>query len=304
LSFETAEVFPNELKNKRPADARFSFWAEAPGEWAAEPVWFHRALLPDGRAWPAFGRTRGGYLLHFEGQAAFGFTRDGREIDAICAPGAEQETVKRLFLDQVIPLVLTLWGRECLHASAVGIDRRQALFVGASGAGKSTLAAALAGRGAALLSDDCVALAETGRRMVFHPGQAASRLWRDSAAALSLDARAGARPAPGHGDKLLVAMPDGGAAALELDALYLISSSSSARSIEIAPAPAHRAVPMLLEAAFRLDLDDEARLARQFEFLMRLAARLPVFELRYPREFGRLDATCEAVSRSLRALPR
>ena len=59
-------------------------------------------------------------------------------------------------------------GRESvtLHASAVAVDGRGVLILGASGAGKSALALALIGRGACLVADDRVTLVRAGEALL------------------------------------------------------------------------------------------------------------------------------------------
>jgi hypothetical protein len=301
-SFKTAETFDSLPESARPPDARFSLWKEAPGEWSAEPEWYHFAYASGGRAWPAFGRTPGGYVLHFEGAAAFGFTRDGREVDAIAHPGAGWEIVQRLFLDQVVPLVLTLRRRDCLHASAVDAGGSALAFVGASGAGKSTLAAALAHHGAPLLCDDCLALMEHDGRFSIYPGHAASKLWRDSAAALASAAPAAPRPVAGHDGKLWHGLAPAARAALPLRALYLVDPAGPGEAFTITPALPGQSVAALLAAAFRLELNDADELARQFQLLMRLAATVPVFHLGYAHDFSTLPSLCRALLDHQRAL--
>lgn len=64
-----------------------------------------------------------------------------------------------------------------------------ALFAGPSGTGKSSLAAALLRRGAALLSDDAVALELRGDTLIAHPGAALLCLRRDEHDRLSTQER-------------------------------------------------------------------------------------------------------------------
>jgi HPr kinase/phosphorylase len=63
-----------------------------------------------------------------------------------------------------------------VHASAVALSGRGILILGAAGSGKSALALALAGRGAALVADDRVALVRRGRALVARPPQAIAGL--------------------------------------------------------------------------------------------------------------------------------
>ncbi|RMD94668.1 MAG: hypothetical protein D6811_02350, partial [Alphaproteobacteria bacterium] len=56
-----------------------------------------------------------------------------------------------------------------LHASAVGLEGRGVLILGASGAGKSSLALELMARGAALVADDRVWLTRRGTAVILTP---------------------------------------------------------------------------------------------------------------------------------------
>jgi hypothetical protein len=258
-------------------------------------AWYHRAVLPDGRAWPAFGRAGSNYVVRFEGACTFLIDPSG-SVEARPDSGAGGETVRRLFLDQVIPLVLNLRGRECLHAGAVAIDGAVCAFAGPSGAGKSTLAAALAALGYPLVCDDCLALDDASGRVTVLPGHRGSKLWPDSAAALSV---APSTAVPGNAAKRLLIsdLPSGGA--LPLRSIYLLVPSPA--PVSIAPAGIHEAVPALVEAAFRLDLTDAAMLARQFQFLTRLVTRVPVRRLVYPHEFGALASVRDRILADLAA---
>jgi len=77
-----------------------------------------------------------------------------------------------------------------LHASGVVLRGSAALFAGPQGAGKSSLAAALLRRGAALLSDDTVALQPRGGALIAHPGAALLHLRADEHERLSTRERA------------------------------------------------------------------------------------------------------------------
>ena len=57
-------------------------------------------------------------------------------------------------------------GAATIHASAVALDGRGLLILGAAGSGKSALALELMARGARLVSDDQVALSVEGGRLI------------------------------------------------------------------------------------------------------------------------------------------
>ena len=111
-----------------------------------------------------------GYLLHAPGVGRILVAPDGGEL--LCDPEPESAEWTTLIPAQALPLAATLRGLEVLHASGVVVGGRAVLFAGAPGAGKSSLAAALLHRGAALLSDDTVALESRDGALIAHPGAA------------------------------------------------------------------------------------------------------------------------------------
>ena len=92
------------------------------------------------------------------------FWLDGKRenIWATWPPASSIENAASYLLGPVLGLLLRLRGVTCLHASAVAFGDRSVAFVGSAGAGKSTTAAAFAKQGFGVLSDDIVALAESG----------------------------------------------------------------------------------------------------------------------------------------------
>jgi hypothetical protein len=108
--------------------------------------------LPDGALWAQFYRADTGYLLRFPGLADFAST--GLEVTAWPAPGISGQTVEHLYLNQVLPLALSMQGKLVFHASAVEIGDGAIAFMGESGKGKSTLAASFATSGYRFLTDD------------------------------------------------------------------------------------------------------------------------------------------------------
>lgn len=88
----------------------------------------------------------------------------------------------------VFAYVLQYHGYLVLHGSAVEINQRAVIFSGESGAGKSTLAAAMMGRGYAVLTDDvCVITRNSLGKLILVPGPARLKLWDDALFELNYD---------------------------------------------------------------------------------------------------------------------
>ncbi len=130
---------------------------------------------PAGRPWYTIDYLSGaGYLLTFEGQGQHFVAEDGREIAA--APPRYDGAWSMFLAAQVLPLVAVLGGREVLHASAVSLGGCAVGLVAATGCGKSSLAARLLLRGAALVTDDVLALDEVDGRVCAFPGPGTLKL--------------------------------------------------------------------------------------------------------------------------------
>jgi hypothetical protein len=266
--------------------------------------WFHRWRLGD-RTWLRFGRHAGGYLLRFPHLSDFVVSSAGDRIDCHPFPRLPAATLRHLLLDQVLPLSLTLGGRVVLHASAVHVPGFGSVaFAGESGRGKSTLAAALASRGAQLVTDDTLVLEREGTGLVAIPGYPGVRLWADQLAG-SDRARARAvahyttkrRLRPGALTFRLRPSP--------LRAVFLLAP----RAPGIAPAAFGRCSPRnrlmgLVRVAYVMDVEDRARLAELFDNLARIAAEVPVARLRVRDSLAAVGCAADAVQQVARAVPR
>jgi len=98
FAFETDESISGLKACRSRPVARFSISQPRPREWLAGTCWHHRANLPDGRAWPAFGAGDSTYVLDFEGVSVYAISRSGDSIEAVPEPGAPVDAVQRLYI--------------------------------------------------------------------------------------------------------------------------------------------------------------------------------------------------------------
>ena len=112
----------------------------------------------------------------------------GKEIVLDPAPEVEESRLRLFILGAAMAVLLHQRGLLVLHASAVAVSGKAAVFLGDKGWGKSTLAAALAMRGHTVVSDDVVALDkdEAGRPLLL-PAFPQIKLWPRSVEALGGD---------------------------------------------------------------------------------------------------------------------
>ncbi|MFA5915498.1 MAG: hypothetical protein WC830_18295 [Burkholderiales bacterium] len=259
----------------------------------------------DGSPWLTCTRTTEGYRFHFSGLADFLVNHSGRHVN--CVPQAETppETIRHLFLDQVIPPLLNLRGSEALHASAIQIDGGAFAFIGMSGQGKSTLAAAFYAVGYPILCDDCLLLKSDADQVVVEPAYPGLRLWDDSRGFLFGDARA-TLPVSHYNDKRRICAPEsssGYGGLLPLHGIYSLLLNKEVGSTAaplIEPLSIRDAFMELVSYAFRLDLTDQAMILRQMQFLERVAREVPLKRLRLPADLAALPAVREMILQDLK----
>lgn len=182
------------------------------------------------------------------------------------------EDAATYLLGPVLGLVLRLRGISSLHASAVAIGGVAVALVGPAGAGKSTTAAALAGRGHALVADDVLALRASGDGVLAQPAYPYLRLWPDVVPALY-----------GHGVELPPLTPNWDKRGLRLDrafhphplplgAVYVLCGREAGPGApRLEPMSATDAVLALVPAAYVGWFPDRAAQARDLETLGRVA---------------------------------
>jgi hypothetical protein len=257
---------------------------------------FHTWRLPGGSPWAYFFRGDPDYVIRFPGIADFSISADGRDVRCAALAGVEQGTLDHLFINQVRPLARSRAGELVLHASAVALDSRRCVaFAAPSGRGKSTLAASFARAGMPMLTDDALTLATDGGDYFGTPGHPSVRLWEDASRAL-IPAGAPVAPPVEYTPKARF----GAHSALpfcreqrRLACIFLLGESQADIATErVAPSAA---VMGLVANSFLLDIDQRDALAEHFDELSRIAGRLPLFRLDYPRRFEDLARVRRAV---------
>jgi hypothetical protein len=271
------------IRGARPQDAR----AGAP---------FHTWTFPDGTLWLEFHREADGYLLRFTGLADFQVSRDGQHVAGLPVPGVSDETVRHLYLNQVLPLALSRAGTLVFHASAVEIGTGAVAFMGESGRGKSTLAARFCTSGYRFLTDDGLAVEEAEGGYRVFPSQPSIRLWEDSEAALI---HAGARKAEpvDYTPKARILADDRVAHCDQprtLQRIYFLGTGS-ADVTRIEPVSPSEAFVELVKHSFLLDIEARDLITAQFHQLSRLALEPVYFRLDYPRRFELLGNVQRAI---------
>ena len=215
-----------------------------------------------------------GYLMRAPGFGRILIAPDGSEL--ICDPEAGSSQWSTLLTGQALPLAATLRGYEVLHASGVVLGGRAALFAGPPGAGKSSLAAALLHRGAALLSDDTVALELHAGELIAHPGAALLQLRAAEHERLSARERAILGPPETLLGKQRYS-PRVTDSPAPFGELFLLERSTCGPPIERIEAVNPFA---LLASTFNLSVRTPERLVRHLDLTVALAATGRIYRLR------------------------
>ena len=271
---------------------------------AAELDAVRASLVPslDGRRWfEARALSDGRRYLRWTKLFEFVIGADGRHI--IARPLTRTPAMPRAFetylLGQVLSFALLARGLEPLHATAVVVGGAAVGFLGDCGRGKSTLGAVFVRAGHALLTDDLLVLRDDADGFAAAAGPPRLKLFPEPARRLLGPGLRGT-PMNGRGGKLV--FPLGARAACRaapLRALYVLRPERRVRPITIRTLAPRRAFVELTRNTFNACVLDAPRLARQFELAARVAMRVPVKTLTYPRGLDRLASVRAAVEADL-----
>ena len=251
---------------------------------------------------PYFDITPETQYLHWSFVGAFRIDHPG-EVLIEPHEGVSDHQVSQAFLGLVISLVLERKGLLCLHASAVSVANRAAIFLGDKGAGKSTTNGALLARGHTPLTDDLVATDYSGGEAqppLVRPGFSAMKLWPDSLAALDLPEQDGDRLVHPSVTKMQKRMPAPLAhAPVPMGALFVLRRKQDVTAAHVERLPPHLALQMVLRFTFmarygetRLGRD---HLAAHMRRCGTIVAQVPVYFLWIPRDLARLNELARTI---------
>jgi hypothetical protein len=282
------------------ADCRFEVLPAGEGL-ASEHKWFRR-ISPDNQPWISFADSGEDCLVRFHDQGDFLIARDGKNVMCQPLPGTAESTIRHLFLDQIIPLLLSRIEPLVLHASAVLTADGVVAFVGKSGQGKSTLAACFGRNGFRIISDDYLVLRHMAPGAVMGnltgkwsavPSYPGVRLWPETSEGI-FSVPAGNGEIADYTDKRRVSDPKlvpfaRGASVLRcLCFLTDDEETSYPGTPMIASLAPKQAFVKLVRCTFNLDVRDNALLERQFAAIGQICAQTHCFALDYVRDFAHL----------------
>lgn len=247
--------------------------------------WCHR----NGRL-AALGQVVAGrYWMHFPRVASYSFGCEG-EVAVHPCPGVSQELIADRFRRTVLPLALQVRGQEVLHASAVETATGVVGLCAPSMTGKSTLAYSLQARGYPLWADDALAF-EVVQGARAHPLPFRIRLRRASAAHFGVVSG----KARWQGEMQVRAQPR------PLEAIFVLARAALRQGsvVELEELPAARAFDALLAHAYYFSLEQTDTKKRMIGHYLKLAACVPVYQVRFKRGLEHLPTTVSALQEVL-----
>jgi hypothetical protein len=283
---------PASERKKQSPDIIFHLLDSAPPE-PDDTDWIHHWYTPSGDITISLARIGKDFLLRFPALADFVIDGNGCEIGAWPLSDTDEETLRHLLLDQVLPRVLAHKGRLVLHASAVWVGGRAIAFVGETGQGKSTLAASLHLSGYPLLTDDAVLVKFEVDYLKILPCYRGLRLSPQAINILYKELPSYVAMASYSEKNRIKLQKNYDATPVELAALFIINDSDLDEvnsSVKISPLSQRDACMEIVRNAFQLDLSNHYQVKDLFAAASEVAERLPVYSISYPRDFSRLPA--------------
>jgi hypothetical protein len=250
-------------------------------------VWTGEYRAEDGEVGFRVGRAGSELVAEWPGLARLYAAGDGASHRWEFEPEADDASIDKIKQGLGRGLLRHLQGRVSLHASAVSLNGRAIACIGASGMGKSTLAADLCQHhGAALLADDVAAIEIDADPAIVLPGERAHYMVAESLRALGLRFRDDPDV-----DKHAVTAASLAAGPAPLHALVSLKFDDALAEPRLEPVRGLDALERLVPCLARFVIDDAQAQLRECEQLRSLAARVPLLELRRPRNLLRLNAS-------------
>ncbi|MCU1315292.1 MAG: hypothetical protein JWN63_614 [Candidatus Acidoferrum typicum] len=243
-------------------------------------------------------------LAYYDG-IQFWLEREGKSLWAVWPAASTLEDTASYLLGPVFGILLRLRGVTCLHASAVSIENRSVVFMGAEGSGKSTTAAAFARQGFGVISDDVAALVESPEGFRVMPAYPHLCLWQDSVEMLYGSSEALPRFSTGW-EKRRLALGEQGTRfenrSLPLGAIYLLGDRRPDHAPFLEGVLPKAALLSLVADTFANKILDREMRAREFAVLGRVVTAVPIRRLHPHSDPSRLAELCAAIREDFASL--
>ncbi len=218
-------------------------------------------------------------------------------VDPVAAATPSTKVFRRLLEGQVFGVLLHQRGSLVLHASAVAVNGRAAVFLGPTGVGKSTTAAACYSRGYQLLDDDVVAVQFVDGTPTVAPGVPELKLKPSTADRLGIETTTAAEDEGGTGKEYHCTATDEKREPKPLARCYLLRKGEEL-TIEEVP-PADRVFSLIANTYTSGLLDDTNATTPHFRQCSRVAEQTPIQELHRTDDFSDLEEFVDLITADL-----
>ena len=227
-------------------------------------------------------------------------TADGRLVASAKLGTVDDRTFEANLVTFALTTSLTLQGEECLHATVVAFDGKAIGLLGSSGAGKSTLSACLLAQGASLITDDMLRVTFAGEGVLAHSGPHRLKLLDDSARHFLPGAVTQGSFNTLSGKTMFEPSCPTNAESrgTPLSALVWLAEEeapSGDPEVSIQRLTGIERVKILTRSTMNIRYVTPERLMRQLRFAEQMARAVPIFSIRYPRDYAALPAVAEAL---------
>lgn len=246
---------------------------------------------------PLLWARRGDACLLYDEVGAFHIT-GGRTIVVDLIDGADERPLRLYLLGPALAILLHQRNLLVVHASAVSVDGRVAVFAAEKGEGKSTLAAAMHARGHPLVTDDLLPIdLQDPDRLLVHPGFPQLKLMPEAAAQLTADPDSLPKLHPDFEKRAHAARERFPRHPLPLARIYILESGDDDAIEPIAPQ--QRFIELVRHSYLAQVLSATGEAADHFRQVVALAQRVPVLRLRRRRQLAALPDAALMIEREL-----
>lgn len=248
---------------------------------------------------PYFGIQPDSQYMHWSFVGGF-FIPDPSQVLIEPYDGVSDHMVSQALLGLVMSLVLERRQVLCLHASAVTVEGRAAVFMGDKGAGKSTTSGALLARGYSPITDDLVPVTAAEDAPIVAPGFSSIKLFPDSVAALALADAEGDRRIHPQSDKMQKPMPvPVPRQTVPMGAVFVLKRAPDVDSPYVEALPPHEALQMVMRYTFMARYGETrlgpVHLMHHMKRCGGVVAHAKVYNLWIPDDLGQLDALADVI---------
>jgi hypothetical protein len=247
----------------------------------------------------AYGATLDGMCwMHLPRVATFSFGAENTQVTAIAESTVSNGPIVDAYYRTVLPMVLQTHGIEVLHASAVRMSSGIVALCGIKETGKSTIAYALSQLGFPLCADDAVPFTTSGDTVRALALPFTIRLRPSSAVFFGTNGMRESQPPPQDARSPIEFAPE------RLAAVFVLQRYPS----ELSTAPpsvtrltASSAFMSTLTHGYCFSLRDGSQRERMVQHYLDLAARVPIFEVRFGAGLDWLPAITSAIEGAIMA---